>query len=415
MCVNLREWVWTLRGMVILVAIMGVATVLTGIVLNSVVGESRPNPTPTRTGSLPITTATVTGDVRSTPWTSTSTPGIADIPSPTSEPGTTPTPIPTVGELPALPSVQQPSMESLTVGLARVRDYYSEQHQHGLFTVRWRPGAFPPERAAEAAEIATESLQRVNFLIGTNDYEPIELFLADQLYAEECWGCQGFAASDLRQVFILQDGSVAPDEFRILVVHEIGHVLAGLHIALPHSLFFAEGLAVWISDEDMQNAGYISSLQTAAWAHEVGILPSLSELRQAGFEGRVRARVEYDGAASFTFFLIETYGMEAYKELYALTPPESVIDKDWETLESEWHAYLDRWAKNEVNGVGAYEWWNVAQAVAAGFTRLYTDPASVTTEQYAALSLARIELNRGNIPVAVALVNESGLAPGLAN
>jgi hypothetical protein len=405
------------RGVVILVAVIGIVTLLAGVVINAAIGNSAgPSATPTTASVvMPIATATPAGDVRSTPWAATATPGGIVVPRPTAAPGAPQTPIETPSSLPPLPDVAQPELVSLTVGLARVRDFYSEAHAHGSFTVRWRPGAFPPERAAMIAEIAAESLDEVNRLLGTNDYEPMEIFLADQLFAEECWGCQGFAASDLRQVFILQDGSVADDELPVLLVHEIGHVIAGLHVALPHSLFFAEGLAVWISDADMTAAGYVSALQTAAWAHRAGILPGLEALRQAGYEGRVRARVEYDGAASFTFFFIESYGMDAYKEIYALTPPEYVIGKDWDELEREWRAYLESWADVQINGIGANEWWYVAQAVAAGYTRLYNDPGSVSVEQYAALVQARLELNRGNVPAAIALVNLSGLAPGLAN
>ncbi len=65
--------------------------------------------------------------------------------------------------------------------------------------------SFPPEKATEVAEVATRSLATVNQKLGTNDTGHLDIFLADALFNEECVGCQGFAASDLRQVFILQD------------------------------------------------------------------------------------------------------------------------------------------------------------------------------------------------------------------
>jgi hypothetical protein len=403
--------------MLVLVAVIAIVTLLAGVVLKAAIGNEPgiAAPTPSNAGIMPIATATPAGESQRWPAAGTATPGGIVVPQPTPEPGATSLPFQPPASLPDLPQVAPPELVSLTVGLARVRDFYAEEHVHGNFTVRWRPGAFPPERAALVAGIAATALDDVNRLLGTHDYDPIEIFLADRLFAEECWGCQGFAASDLRQVFILQDGSVADDELPVLLVHEIGHVIAGLHVALPHSLFFAEGLAVWISDADMTAAGYISALQTAAWAHRAGLLPTIRELRQAGYEGRVRARVEYDGAAAFTLFFIETYGMDAYKEIYALTPPEYVVGKDWDALETEWRAYLERWADNQVNGVGAVDWWHVAQAVSAGFVRLYNDPTTVSVEQYAALVQARLELNRGNLPTAIALMNASNLAPGLAN
>lgn len=407
-----------MRGMVVIAAIVGLLTITAGVIAVIAQGEANTaTPTPA-IGNVATATAQEPEqgtEIRSTPGAPTATEGTIDVPAATTNPDHTPTATLEPELLPPLPVVAKPSFEALTVGLARVEAYYSEEHIRGVFHIRWRPGAFPEQRADTMAAIAQTALQRANELLGTNDYEPIYIFLADQMFAEECWGCQGFAASDLRQVFILADGSVAEDEYASLLVHEIGHVLAGLHVALPHSLFFAEGLAVWISDRDIQDAGYVSPLQTAAWAHRVGILPTLNELRIGLYEGRVRARIEYDGAASFAFFVIETYGYEAYTELYALTPPDYVLGKDWDDLEGEWRAYLDRMADNTVNGVGAYDWWHVAGLVASGFSRVYDDPESVTAEQYAALAQSRIELNRSHLGTSLALVTASGLAPGLAN
>ena len=51
---------------------------------------------------------------------------------------------------------------------------------------------------------------------------------------------------------------------------------------------------------------------------------------------------------TFAAFFIDTYGMDAYKRLYSLDPPEKVLDKDWATLEAEWHAWLEQFADQEV-------------------------------------------------------------------
>jgi hypothetical protein len=314
-----------------------------------------------------------------------------------------------------LPVVAKPEPVSPTNGLARVREYYSEAHPIGNFTVRWRPGAFPSEFAEQVAGQAQLALQRANELLGTNDYAPIEIFLADQLFSTECLGCQGFAAADLRQVFILQDGSVASDELPSLLVHEIAHVLA-LDIADPDGrLFYAEGLAVWVSEQDITDAGYVSAIQSAAWAYRVGILPSLADLRKATYQGRMRARIEYDAAASFSAYVIEAYGMERYRELYGWGAPVNTLGKDWDVLETEWHVYLEQSAGNVVKGVDAQQWWTAAEGVIAGFTRVYDDPAPVTAEQWAALSVARLELNRCNVELATALAAASGLTTVTAN
>lgn len=311
-----------------------------------------------------------------------------------------------------------------TNGLARVRAYYSESYTYDIFTVRWRPGAFPPQLAERVAAMAREALDYNNALLGVTGGKPMEIFLADTLFNADCVGCQGFAAADLRQVFVLYDGSIPDAELRVLLVHEIGHMLAYDVMAEPNNLFFAEGWATYTTNEWMQQAGNIAPRQTAAWALQAGALPSLDQLRNAKFAGRMRARVEYDGAESFTQFMIETYGMATYRNLYvaymaqAASPERlalEVIGKDWAALEAEWRAWLGQWAGNVIGGVDGATWWSVFARIGDGYSRLYADPASVSAAQYSELTRSRLALNRGDLQTAVAAINASDLVTGAAN
>jgi hypothetical protein len=300
-----------------------------------------------------------------------------------------------------------------------VENYYSEWYQFENFVISWRQGAFPAERADEVAAQARKGLDDVNQRLGTNDNGRIEILLADQMYLkDDCHGCQGYAFSDRRQVFILQDGSMAVDEFQALLTHEIGHVIAGNHIALPHvaTLFLAEGLATWLMTPDLVAQGYIEPRQIAAWAWKVGKIPPIMELRKAKFEGRTGARHEYDPAASFTEFMIATYGLPAYKSIYAGELPDDVIGKSYQQLEQEWHGWLAEWADTTLpNGVTAETWWGASDVVKQGFETLYDDETSVTQQQYAMLATARVALNRGDVVTALTLMEQSGLVVRTAN
>ncbi|MCO5176556.1 MAG: hypothetical protein M9890_06250, partial [Thermomicrobiales bacterium] len=320
-----------------------------------------------------------------------------------------------VAENVPLPTVAQPNLMSPIGPLGFVQEYYGETYTFGNVTVAWRPGAFDPSLAQNIAAMAEHGTAKVNAFLGTDDTSPLTVYLADQMFNDDCRGCQGFAASDLHQIFILQDGSVAMDEMQGLITHEIAHVIAGNHIALPNSLFFAEGFATYLMDDDVQASGYITSIQSAAWAYQAGVLPTLEFLRDdATYEGRVRRRLEYDAAGSFSRFVVDTYGVEAYSELYRTRVPEQVLGVDWQQLEEAWHAYLQPYATAVVDGVDGPTWWNVAQNVALGFGALYDNPESVSVEDYGALTVARLALYRLDLPTAIRYANESNLAPKTA-
>lgn len=418
-----------MRGMIVIALIAAVTMITGGIVASRITGDD-----------VPVTTTNLAEDTTAIDATATgSQPGASnndqqggapsdqsgetsDSSSGEQPAGTSPTQ-PAAGtaadqSLPPLLPARQPVRGAPINGVQNVDDYYSEEYRIDNFVIAWHPGAFPPERAEQVAAQAHKGLNDVNQKLGTNDNGEIEILLADQMYLEQdCHGCQGYAFSDFRQVFILQDGSMAEDEFQALLTHEIGHVVAGDNIALPHvaTLFMAEGLATYLMTPPLVEQGYIEPRQIAAWAWKVGILPPVWQLRQAKFEGRTGKRLEYDPAASFTQFVIETYGMPAYKQMYAAELPDDVIGKTWDQLEQEWHDWLAAWADNTVNGVTAEMWWNTSAIVAQGFERLYADETTVTQEQYAQLATARVALNRGDIESALALMQASGLALGTAN
>lgn len=413
-----------MRGMIVIALIAALAMVAAGIIASKISGGEEPDTdatgavaTATSTGSGPATSGTQ-GEAPSdqpgeTPSGEQPSGGASETPTETVQ--GIPSDQPVADLLPARPPVRGAPIN----GIQAVEDYYSEWYQVDNFVIAWRPGAFPSERADEVAAQARKGLDDVNQRLGTNDSEPIEILLADQMYLkDDCVGCQGYAFSDRRQVFILQDGSMADEEFQALLTHEIGHVVAGNQIALPHvaTLFLAEGLSTWLMTPDLVAHDFIEPRQIAAWAWKVGKIPPILELRKAKFEGRTGARHEYDPAASFTEFVITTYGVPAYKSIYAGELPDDVIGKSYQQLEQEWHGWLSEWADNTLpNGVNAESWWGASDIVKQGFDRLYDDETTVSQEQYAQLATARVALNKGDVGVALALIQAGGLVGGTAN
>lgn len=116
--------------------------------------------------------------------------------------------------------------------------------------------------------------------------------------------------------------------------HEMVHVIAHNALQYGKTGILGEGIAVWLN-------GQVKSHHTAARElKEKGQLPSIADLI-----ARFRA-VEngYPASGSFVGFLIETYGLDVFKQIYPLDDPSARLKelkgKSFEELEGEWHALL---------------------------------------------------------------------------
>lgn len=119
--------------------------------------------------------------------------------------------------------------------------------------------------------------------------------------------------------------------------HEMVHVIAHNALQYGKTGILGEGIAVWLN-------GQMKNHHTAARELlEKGELPSVSDLVVRFRE----AKNSYPAAGSFTGFLIESYGLEVFKQIYPLDDPSARLKelkgKSFEELEPDWHAVL---AKN---------------------------------------------------------------------
>lgn len=359
--------------------------------------------TPTIFESDPLVTDTIDDSAPTLPDGGTGAEPTTDGSNPDPAPEATPTAV--VTDV----SVGAPSLELPTFPLASVQATFTETHEFGQVTVRFRPGAYSPEHAASIADMTNAALAEANAKLQTHWSEDLTVFLADQLFAEDCLGCQGFTESDFRWIFMLDDGSVLPDEFEALLVHEVTHLIAGNEIHLPFDTFYVEGLAMWVMTDDLESYGYVPPLQTTAWVYGAGALPSLETIMEDDFAGRMRKRIYYDAAGAFAFFVIENYGWDAYLALYRQSPIESVLGKSLPEIEAEWHAYLEPHKDATINGVGAEEWWGAADQVISTFGRFYDDPGALSADQNRLLTLSRLALNRADAGNALAFLEQSGV------
>lgn len=119
--------------------------------------------------------------------------------------------------------------------------------------------------------------------------------------------------------------------------HEMVHVIAHNALQYGKTGILGEGIAVWLNGQ-MKNHHTL-----ARELLEKKELPSVADLVLKFRD----AKNNYPAAGSFTGFLIETYGLAVFKQIYPLEDPSAKLKelkgKSFEELEPEWHALL---AKN---------------------------------------------------------------------
>lgn len=118
--------------------------------------------------------------------------------------------------------------------------------------------------------------------------------------------------------------------------HEMVHVIAHNALQYGQTGILGEGIAVWLNGQRKNHHTAARELL------EKGELPSVADLVDKFRE----ARNSYPAAGSFTGFLIETYGLDVFKQIYPLEDPSAELKelkgKSFEELEPEWHSLLHR-------------------------------------------------------------------------
>jgi hypothetical protein len=118
--------------------------------------------------------------------------------------------------------------------------------------------------------------------------------------------------------------------------HEMVHVIAHNTLQYGQTGILGEGIAVWLNGQFRDHHGDAKKLL------DEGKLPSVEDLIERF--GDVAG--SYPAAGSFCGFLLETYGLAVFKQLYPLTDPSAKLEelegKSFQELEPQWHERIRR-------------------------------------------------------------------------
>jgi hypothetical protein len=116
--------------------------------------------------------------------------------------------------------------------------------------------------------------------------------------------------------------------------HEMTHCIA-LKMGTAQKGLLGEGIAVWLNGDTPSGHH-----DRAAKLLASGELPSMKDLLEK-FRDQANG---YPAAGSFCGYLIETYGIAKFRELYPSSDPNtqaaSVLGKSFEAIDADWRAFL---------------------------------------------------------------------------
>jgi LysM repeat protein len=173
------------------------------------------------------------------------------------------------------------------------------------------PAARAPNRVAVLVESALNHIE--DKLQVTLD-DPFDVYVAGSLFAPDDTALRGRSFSSQRRTFFLYDDTGTPDERRYIITHELTHLVVWNTIGRPSSVMLHEGLAVYTGIEAMQAAGFIPLSHFCAAYQQDDQLPRLSGSRS--YLGHIRDLDLYFAAGCFVGYLIETNGIDTFKQLF---------------------------------------------------------------------------------------------------
>jgi hypothetical protein len=213
------------------------------------------------------------------------------------------------------------------------------------FTFRYPPGAYSDNHVKEIARLNEESLAFLMENLRQDGPLRWERLVSvafpgfdSKIFYTSHWG-RGLATEI--GAFAVSEG-IAPDWG--LIVHENMHVLGGVNWGSSTS-FLTEGIARHM--EALATDGDWNHEQTAHYLVRDQLFPLEEMITFEIGEPGLKTHVGYPAAGSFTGFLIDTYGLQRFWEVFSLegrTPEEREADDSWsrafgkrlQDLELEW-------------------------------------------------------------------------------
>lgn len=302
---------------------------------------------------------------------------------PTPTPTLPPTPTPKPWE-PGLVEAESPE---------EIEAAYPLELRARLVSLHYRSDSEAADDPAKVVEGIQRQLSQIEAALGLELTRPIDVYLADELFAEPYLAWRAVGWPQTGQVFWLADGTGTPSERDYELTRELTRLFAWSAWGEPNSELLDLGLAVYVG-WGMLDERYLPLGHFCVAYYQTRRMPDVWAL---SFQGLLDRPQHYLVAGCFVRYLIETEGMEPFQQVYASGNYYGVYGLSQRQLQSNWLGTLGE-AEYELS----FEPGELVQILANitdGYERLFGDFEG-TPEQFAAyraLDKARVALYQGRL------------------
>jgi len=276
---------------------------------------------------------------------------------------------------------------------------YPLQFTQDRFTVHYQPGTYAGENLGQTLGLVDDALRLIENRLGVHLDGSFDVYAAGTLFEAPNAHLRGLSNSADRRVFILHDGTGTATDNAYFFAHELTHMVTRNTWGSPGAAFvLSEGVATWVGRPILEDGGYLKYDDLCAAVYAAGRLPTMTAIESdwQAFLGHIRDPFNYFGSACFVDFIIDTYGMDALRQLYTTSDYEGVTGRSLAWLDTEFRGTLE--TQVPLLTFDPDELASVADEVRDAYRFVFSNYNSteVMHQAYVAVDQARIALWKGD-------------------
>lgn len=205
------------------------------------------------------------------------------------------------------------------------------------FRMHYMPNTYPSIDPYAIANIVEKGLSYIENKYGQTFDSAFDIYVAGTFFEQPNGYLRGQSFSLDKKIFFLHNGSGDAITQQYFATHELTHMYAWNTFGPPASFLVSEGAAVYTGMKMIAGSQYMPINTFCAVYKKEDALPLLTtKVELNDFRGHNNNLVNYYSSGCFVGYLIETYGVDKFAQVYSTNHYDEIYGKPLDQLEIEW-------------------------------------------------------------------------------